>query len=199
MELSSIVIIEANFFLIALLPLLFFRGDGKFNFLWCLTALPFCLALIALIKVFFDPTGLMIEIGTIDYQISQAVGVILSCASIGLITMTIGSHRIPLALWHQNPELDKPQEIVTWGSYKYIRHPFYSSFILCWLSSIAIAPHWSIFALAIYSFILLIYTANKEEIRLSNQEGKLGLEYKVYLKRTGRFFPRIILRNSELN
>lgn len=192
MELSSIIVIETNFLLIALLPFMFFRADGKFTLLWCMTAIPFCLALLAFVYLFLQKTNLLLLVESSSYRLSQSFGIVLSCISIGLIALTVGTHRIPLALWHQNSENDRPKEIVTWGSYKYIRHPFYTSFILGWIAGIAIVPHWIILALALYSGLMLLYTAKKEELRLSNQEGPLGIEYKAYLKRTGRFFPRIV-------
>jgi len=192
MESSSIIILETNFLLIALLPFVFFRSDGKFTLLWCLTATPFCLALIAFAYLFLHKTSLLLAIESSGYQFSQSAGIVLSCISISLIALTVGTHRIPVALWHQNSENDRPVEIVTWGSYKYIRHPFYTSFILAWLAGIAIVPHWIILALALYSGLMLLYTAKKEEHRLSSQEGPLGSEYKAYLQRTGRFFPRIV-------
>jgi hypothetical protein len=48
--------------------------------------------------------------------------VVLSAASIALICLTLGTPRIPIALWHQNG--DQPEHIVAYGAYRWIRQPF---------------------------------------------------------------------------
>jgi protein-S-isoprenylcysteine O-methyltransferase Ste14 len=180
-----------NFLLIAILPFVFFRRDGKFTLMWCLTALPYVIALLFLVRTVFVEIDLITELGSRARHLMQAAGAVLSCASVGMILMTIGSHRVPLALWHQDKKDDEPAYIVTWGSYKYIRHPFYSAFVLAWIAGALVAPTGIMLGLAGYACALLVYTARKEERRLANEDGQLGQEYRLYMKRTGRFLPRV--------
>ena len=109
-----------------------------------------------------------------------------ACGSIALITYTIGTHRVPLALWHQDN--DAPQSIVTYGAYKHVRHPFYSAFLLALAGAVVGCPHPGTLACLVYAVLMLRHTARKEEHNLSNSE--FGEEYRAYVSRTGRFIPR---------
>jgi protein-S-isoprenylcysteine O-methyltransferase Ste14 len=184
METSAFVVLCINFLYIALLPVIFFnKGSG--NKLWFLTGGSFFISPIFFIAMF---AGILQPLPVVEYSyywIAPIVGTILSVTSIGLMSLTIGTHRIPLALWHQND--DAPTNIVTWGAYRRIRHPFYTSFILAQLGCVLIAPHIGTIAMLIYAVSILTYTAAKEEKKLS--ASAFGDEYQAYIKVTGRFFP----------
>ncbi|MEU1627599.1 isoprenylcysteine carboxylmethyltransferase family protein [Streptomyces sp. NPDC020096] len=185
MDDSALLLLLLNFIFIGALPRLFFRSDGTFNLKWWLTALPFFLCplyIAAALAIGWQPfasggllTGLTL------------VAVLLSVGSIALIFMTLGTHRIPLALWHQDN--DAPRHIVTYGAYRRIRHPFYSSFLLAFLAGLFAFPHWGTLALAVYGIVSLNTTAAREERRLSASE--FGAEYRNYITQTGRFFPSL--------
>jgi protein-S-isoprenylcysteine O-methyltransferase Ste14 len=102
--------------------------------------------------------------------------------------MTVGSHRIPLALWHQDN--DAPQELVTWGPYTVVRHPFYTSFILALLAAAIAFPHPLTLVCLLYGTASLTLTAIREERRLSSSV--FAAEYTRYMNNSGRFFPRIL-------
>jgi protein-S-isoprenylcysteine O-methyltransferase Ste14 len=194
---TTLILLTANFLLVALLPVIFFRRDGKLTLMWFATAAPWGIAPALFITQYFGFwTQPMIDVHSVFYSWTSSIGSLLNIISIGLIAMTMGTHRIPLALWHQNSQDDTPSAIVTWGSYKRIRHPFYTAFILAFVACILIAPHWSLIALAMYTILMLNHTAAKEEIRLCNEEGQFGMEYRDYMKHTGRFFPRFTERRG---
>ncbi|MCQ4040708.1 methyltransferase family protein [Streptantibioticus rubrisoli] len=185
MDDSALLLLLLNFVFIGALPRLFFRSDGSFNLKWWLTALPFFLCPL------YIAAGLAIGwqpffSGTPRTVLTLA-SVVLSVASIALIFMTLGTHRIPLALWHQDN--DAPQHIVTYGAYRRIRHPFYSSFLLAFLAGLLVYPHWGTVLLAVYGLVSLNTTAAREERRLSASE--FGAEYRRYINQTGRFLPRL--------
>lgn len=175
-----------NFAFIALLPRVFFRRDGRLNARWWLTAMPFglCLAFIV-VSVAADWPALTPDSWGPALKL---VAVALSVASIGLIFVTLGTHRVPLALWHQDN--DAPAHIVTYGAYARIRHPFYAAFILTLLAAVCYVPHWPTLATLAYGVTALNMTAAREEKRLSTSE--FGAEYQEYTRRTGRFFPRLV-------
>ncbi|WP_438297477.1 methyltransferase family protein [Streptomyces sp. HUAS TT7] len=179
----ALLLLLLNFTFIGALPRVFFRTDGRLNAKWWLTALPFflCPVFIAVaVLLGWQPLAddAWLTGGTL-------VAVVLNVASIALIFMTLGTHRIPLALWHQAD--DAPRHLVTYGAYRRIRHPFYAAFLLAFLSGLFAFPHPVTLVLAVYGFAALNKTAAVEERRLSASE--FGAEYVAYIGHTGRFFP----------
>ena len=82
----------------------------------------------------------------------------------------------------------KEHKLTTNGIYKYIRHPLYtigSSFIL---SFGMMADNWFIGMFGILAFVLMAIRTPKEEANLIE---KFGDEYREYMKRTGRFLPKL--------
>ena len=172
-------IVLLNFAYIGLLPRIFFKKGGKLNGNWCLTAAPFALAVTSVLAA---ASGAVSSPGPDSY--GAYLSGFLSLMSVSLISFAIGSNRIPLSLWHQN---DAPQEIVTWGAYRFVRHPFYTAFLLAFASAICAAPSMlSLFA-GIFGYLVLNRTAAMEERKLSASQ--LGTQYKSYIGQTGRFLP----------
>jgi protein-S-isoprenylcysteine O-methyltransferase Ste14 len=180
-----VTLLLVNFAYIGILPRIFFKKDGRFNLMWWMTGGPLFLNAIVILCQQFGWLNLE-TLWTLPLAGEIAV-VILNAFSIGMISYTMGTHRIPLALWHQNN--DAPASIVTWGAYKYVRHPFYSSFIAAQLASIIVLPNAITFAGMIWCLIILHRTAAREEANLS--ASSFGAEYQSYMKTTGRFFPKI--------
>jgi protein-S-isoprenylcysteine O-methyltransferase Ste14 len=181
----ALFLLLLNFALIGVLPKVFFRRDGSLNVRWWLTALPFGVCPVFIV--------LAVSVGWQSLAPEAWRGwlalaaVALDAASIALISSTLGTHRIPLALWHQDN--DAPRHIVTYGAYGRIRHPFYAAFILAFLAALCSYPHWVTLAALGYGFAILNVTAGREERRLCASE--FGAEYQEYTTRTGRFFPRL--------
>jgi protein-S-isoprenylcysteine O-methyltransferase Ste14 len=174
-----------NLSFMGLLPRIFFRGDGKFNLMWWLTSAPFFLSALLASLYYFKFLVLMPEVAVFQVVL-EGVSAALSVVSISLMCYTLGTHRRPLALWHQNN--DAPVEIVTYGAYKYIRHPFYSSFILAALATLVLCPSiWSAL-LVLYGLLILNYTAAREERNLS--ASAFGEKYRAYMTQSGRFIPK---------
>jgi protein-S-isoprenylcysteine O-methyltransferase Ste14 len=185
MNLQSLALLLVNFIYIGLLPKIFFRRDGKFNLMWWVTGAPLFLNAFSLLFRFL---GLMkIPDLIILPESASVIAMILSAASIALMSYTIGTHRVPLSLWHQNN--DAPVHIVTWGAYKKVRHPFYTSFLMAQLASVLLVPHILTVAGLIWAVVILNATAAREERNLSNSQ--FGKDYQVYITQTGRFLPKL--------
>jgi protein-S-isoprenylcysteine O-methyltransferase Ste14 len=79
-------------------------------------------------------------------------------------------------------------KLSTSGPYRWIRHPLYSFGTLFFLSFALMADSWFIAAMAALALVLL-------SIRLPNEEAhlieKFGDEYREYIKRTGRYLPKL--------
>jgi protein-S-isoprenylcysteine O-methyltransferase Ste14 len=182
---ALVVLLDAA--LMGALPRVFFRRDGRLNLQWWLTALPF---FIASGTVLLALSGIVAPFRPWPDAIVSAFEIAataLSVASIGLMCFTLGTHRIPIALWHQTD--DAPRHIVTWGAYGRIRHPFYASFLLLLTACLLVCPHAVTAATFLWGVFVLNRTAAREEAMLARSE--FGAEYEAYMKRTGRFFPRL--------
>ncbi|HVL01785.1 MAG TPA: MMPL family transporter, partial [Dongiaceae bacterium] len=186
MELSAVILLTFNFLFIGATPAFFFRKDGSFNLMWFITGLPLFLWPIPLFGVYWGYLQPTLPFDNEFYSSMRTLGVLLSCCSIALISLTIGTHRIPLALWHQDN--DAPRSIVTWGAYRFIRHPFYTSFIVAHTAALLIVPHWFQALLLAYQILILNGTAAREERNLS--QSSFGAEYRDFITRTGRFLPK---------
>lgn len=84
---------------------------------------------------------------------------------------------------------NKPHWLIDWGIYRYVRHPFYSSYSLTWIA-IALASGSAIQCSLTLLMLALYYTAAKGEENFFN-ETEFADSYKSYSRRTGMFIPRI--------
>jgi protein-S-isoprenylcysteine O-methyltransferase Ste14 len=82
----------------------------------------------------------------------------------------------------------KHHTLVTSGPYRWVRHPLYTVGSFMFIAFAMIADNWFIAALGILTFILMAVRTPKEEENLIQ---KFGDEYREYMKRTGRFFPKL--------
>jgi protein-S-isoprenylcysteine O-methyltransferase Ste14 len=78
--------------------------------------------------------------------------------------------------------------LVMHGPYRWVRHPFYDSAVLLAVAVSLIAANWFLFVTGVVLFCLLIIRSRTEE---ENLEARFGDSYRAYVKRTGRFLPRI--------
>ena len=191
MDISALVVVLTDFALVCLLPFIFFREDGKKNLMWMATAAPYVIGPVIAIALYLDILQPSISVAADMYVALEIIAVLLCLLSIGLMCLTMGTHRIPLALWHQKTLDDKPADIVTWGAYSKICHPFYTSFIILMIANSLLCLHWGAWVLCLYVIFLLNYTAAKEERRLICEPDGKGEQYVAYMQTAGRFFPRL--------
>jgi protein-S-isoprenylcysteine O-methyltransferase Ste14 len=177
-----------NFALIGVLPRIFFRKGGRLTAKWWLTAAPFFLCPVTLIVA--AVTGAESLRPHAWATAAEVVSVALGAGSIGLVSFTLGTHRVPISLWHQ--ENDSPQHLVTHGAYRRIRHPFYTSFLLAFLGAFVFHPTWVTLVFLGYAVVALNLTAAREERRLAGS--RFGTEYAEYAARTRRFIPPLRMR-----
>jgi protein-S-isoprenylcysteine O-methyltransferase Ste14 len=179
------VLVLLNFTAIGLLPIVFFRRDGQYNLRWLATALPFFVVPVTILAA----TAGLIEPATTGGPVAgtviDGISVTLAAMSIATMAMTVASHRVPISLWHQDD--DAPVEIVTWGPYASVRHPFYTSFILAFLAAALAFVHVLTAAALAWGIIALSVAARREERRLCGSA--LGADYRCYMAATGRFIP----------
>jgi protein-S-isoprenylcysteine O-methyltransferase Ste14 len=186
MNRTGLLVLLLNFAAIGALPIVFFKKDGRFNRMWWLTAGPFFLCPLFLVASYvgiFSPFAAEQPFLRDGLELTS---VCLSVASVALLCFTMGTHGIPLALWHQDH--DAPLHIVTYGAYRHIRHPFYLSFLLALFAAFLFAPHWTTLSTLVCAYLLLNFAAAREESRL--RKSGFGSDYENYMRATGRFWPR---------
>jgi protein-S-isoprenylcysteine O-methyltransferase Ste14 len=82
----------------------------------------------------------------------------------------------------------KEHQLVTSGPYRWVRHPLYTVGSSMFIAFGMMADNWFIALLGILAFIGMALRTPKEEANLIE---KFGDEYREYMKRTGRFMPRL--------
>ena len=82
----------------------------------------------------------------------------------------------------------KEHKLVTNGIYRWVRHPLYTIGSSMFISFGMMADNWFIAALGILAFIGMAIRTPTEEANLIE---KFGDEYREYMKRTGRFLPKV--------
>ena len=82
----------------------------------------------------------------------------------------------------------KEHKLVTSGPYRWVRHPLYTVGSSMFISFGMMADNWFIAVLGILTFILMAIRTPKEEANLIE---KFGDEYREYMKRTGRYLPKL--------
>jgi protein-S-isoprenylcysteine O-methyltransferase Ste14 len=95
---------------------------------------------------------------------------------------SIGSGITPTSATRQEHKL------VSDGIYHYIRHPLYTFGSSMFVAFGLMADSWFIAALGVFTFILMAIRTPKEEAHLIE---KFGDEYREYMKRTGRYLPKL--------
>ncbi len=165
-----------GYLVVGCLPFIVFRR-GRYNLRWLATAVPFFLSACALVTGVVGWTGSWFSVHPLILMTITAIAIII-------IWATALSHQQAPALWHQNN--GNPGQLVTTGTYRFVRHPFYSSFLLllvvAWL---ALPSFWTLVPLA-YGTIALEITARSEERSLHSLFGE---SYSRYVSRSGRFIP----------
>jgi len=123
------------------------------------------------------------KVGLPDWTRLLGVGIgILCVAGIYWLFSSIGSGITPTSATR------KKHTLVTSGPYRWVRHPLYTVGSSMFISFGMMADNWFIAALGVLAFIGMAVRSPKEETNLIE---KFGDEYLEYMKRTGRFFPKL--------
>ena len=123
------------------------------------------------------------KIGLPEWTRWLGVGLGLLCvAGIYWLFSSIGSGITPVSATR------KEHKLSTNGIYRWVRHPLYSIGSTFIISFGLISDIWLIILFGILAFTAMAVRTPKEEANLIE---KFGDEYREYMKRTGRFLPRL--------
>jgi protein-S-isoprenylcysteine O-methyltransferase Ste14 len=96
--------------------------------------------------------------------------------------------------WSDTPKLLKDQKLVITGPYRWIRHPIYAVFLLILGSLLLISANW--FVGGMWLAMTSLDIASRARIEEAMMIGQFGEQYRVYMRETGRLFPRLVKRES---
>ena len=89
--------------------------------------------------------------------------------------------------WSAQLQLTKDHHLITIGPYAWMRHPLYAG-LLGWALALALlTANWIFVGICVLAFGGLLWRVPKEEQMMIEA---FGDEYKAYMRRTGRFFPK---------
>ncbi len=117
--------------------------------------------------------------------ISRWIGVglgIINIVLLGWAQQTLGKN------WAAPGEIQERQTLVTVGSYQWMRHPMYTSGALIALAYSLISANWFVALMGLAYWTLVFTMVETEEATLIE---KFGDDYREYMRRTGRFLPRV--------
>lgn len=118
---------------------------------------------------------------------AQLVGAALQLLSFVLFWAAIRASRAAKLRLAFDP--GNPRSFVREGPYRYVRHPFYVSYIILW-GGFAIAT-WSAWAIVPFLVMLGVYIhAARDEERKFGLTDMAG-DYAAYRRRTGMFLPKL--------
>ena len=78
--------------------------------------------------------------------------------------------------------------LVTSGPYRWVRHPFYVATALAVTADSIVTANWFLAVTGAVVVALIVIRTRTEERKLVE---RFGVEYRSYMERTGRFFPRL--------
>lgn len=118
---------------------------------------------------------------------AQIIGVVIELAGAGLFWSAISASRTARLRFAFDEE--NPHNIVTGGPYRYLRHPFYTSYLIFWSGwAIAAWSVWTVLPVTIFA-VAYVMAARAEERRFA--VSPLARDYAAYKKRAGFLWPRI--------
>lgn len=119
--------------------------------------------------------------------LAQLVGLAIECVGVWLFWMALRASRE--AQLRMAFDAANPHGLVTTGPYRYLRHPFYTSYLVFWIGwAIATWSPWSLIPLLAIT-VIYVTAALGEERKFSRTE--LAEAYEDYRRQTGFFWPRL--------
>lgn len=124
-----------------------------------------------------------------DYRLPSWAGWIGAVIFAGALVLLWRSH-VDLGLnWSPKMEIRQEHTLVTGGVYKYMRHPMYTAHFLWAIAQVLLLQNWIAGpAFLVTSVPLYLFRMPIEERMMLDCFGE---EYKLYMSRTGRMFPRL--------
>lgn len=123
-----------------------------------------------------------------DYTFQPVLFILGVAAAIGALVMFRLTHKALGRNWSVSLQLKDDHKLITHGVYARVRHPMYSAFWLMALAQALLLPNYVAGLAGIVGFgtLYLLRVGHEEKLMI---EG-FGDEYRAYMARTGRLWPR---------
>ena len=115
----------------------------------------------------------------------RVLGVILGAISVLCVFWV---HRTLAGSFSATLEVYEAHQLVTSGPFARVRHPLYSAHTLFNAGMVLISANWILLLFLIIGIPFTYWRLSKEETMLVEQ---FGNQYREYIKRTGRLFPKL--------
>ena len=152
--------------------------------------MPAGMRIISLLGLLFMILQLIAMVIIVEFSFWTAVaGALFYISSFALFWCAIAAtrqKRLTLAFSE-----DAPEHLLSSGPYRYVPHPFYSSYVLFWLAGVVGTLQWWLLPSVIVMTALYFRAARLEETKFA--AGNLSTEYLHYREQTGMFLPRLKL------
>jgi len=123
---------------------------------------------------------------------AKLLGLLLELVAMALFWWAIRASRQAQLRFAFDP--NHPRTLLQGGPYRYVRHPFYTSYILFWTGwAVATFSPLAIPTLAVI-IVLYILAARGEERRFAGTA--MSRDYEAYRARAGLFWPRLFRSNA---
>jgi protein-S-isoprenylcysteine O-methyltransferase Ste14 len=144
----------------------------------CVALLGTCFGLLQLAATIWAPATSVV---------SRLVALVLYGSALTLFGWAVGSTRgyhFALAFTPSDPTV-----VLAEGPYRWVRHPFYASYLMYWIAgACATQARWMIVSVIVMSWLYWLATVQEETEFLQGDQADV---YRAYINRTGRFFPKL--------
>ena len=189
----TILIIVLAFYAMDFLIIHHFEQTRRANEMKTGRAWDFTIMVFAMVIILVLQPTLLPQIGL---RTSAWWGLLIQCAGILLAGFSLALHiwaRFHLKHFYaERVEITEHHQVIDTGPYAIVRHPIIVSFFGLATSLLLVIPSLTTLALVIYTFWDFSHAAAAEEKLLSESLP----DYASYMKRTPRFFPRIITKHD---
>src|SRR4030095_1735092 len=132
--------------------------------------------------------------GFADYRLPAFVPWVGAALMVFALWLFWHSHADLGQNWSLTLEIRKGHQLVTHGVYRSIRHPMYASIWLFSLAQGLLLHNWLAGWSAFVAFAIMYFVRTPQEEQMMCEF--FGQEYRDYIKRTGRLFPRTRARRD---
>ncbi|MDO5293498.1 MAG: isoprenylcysteine carboxylmethyltransferase family protein [bacterium] len=123
---------------------------------------------------------------------SPVIGVLqivdIVCSVAGFVLFIIGACQVYYS------KLRKKGAVLG-GLYRYVRHPQYTSFIVCSFGMLLLWPRYIVIIFFVTLVFAYYFLARAEEVECEEKFGQSYIEYEV---KTGRFFPNLLRKEQKV-